>query len=202
MKISTSTGVWIASLATLAIMSFAYKDNPFYRLVENLYVGVSAGHAIVLGWGNIRDLGWNPLTKKGQWSLIIPMVLGILLYTRYFKRVSWVSRIPIAFMMGIGTGLAISGTIGSQIVTQAKANIVPLSSLNAVIIVFGTFGVLGYFFFLLEHKGPGGEIARFGRYVMMVSFGAAFGSTVMGRMSLFIGRLQVILGDWLGLLGK
>jgi hypothetical protein len=31
MRISTDPGVWIASLATLAIMSFAYKDNPFYR---------------------------------------------------------------------------------------------------------------------------------------------------------------------------
>lgn len=202
MKISTSMGVWIASLATLAIMSFAYKDNPFYRLVENLYVGVSAGHALVLGWGNIRDLGYTPMIKKGQWSLLIPIVLGILLYTRYYKPAAWISRIPIAFMMGIGTGLAISGTIGSQIVTQVKANFITLNTFSNIVIVLGTFGVLSYFFFLLEHKGPGGQVAQFGRYIMMVAFGAAFGSTVMGRMSLFIGRLQVILGDWLGLLGR
>lgn len=200
MSVSTSAGVWIASLATLAIMSFAYKDNPFYRLVENLYVGVAAGHAIALGWGNIKNLGWTPMVQKGQWILLIPMILGILLYTRYFKQVFWISRIPIAFLMGIGTGLSISGIIGSEVVAQAKANIVALNSWDNIVIVLGTFGVLSYFFFLLEHKGVGGVVARFGRYVMMVAFGTAFGSTVMGRMSLFIARLQYLLANWLGVI--
>ena len=31
----------------------------------------------------------------------------------------------------------------------------------------------------------------------MVAFGAAFGTTVMGRMALLIGRIQFVLGDWL-----
>jgi hypothetical protein len=105
-------------------------------------------------------------------------------------------------MMGIGTGLAISGTIGSQIVNQVKANFVMLNTFSNIVIVVGTFGVLTYFFFSMEHNKSVRELARFGRYVMMVSFGAAFGSTVMGRMSLFIGRLQVVLGDWLGLIGS
>lgn len=200
MNISAGPEVWIASLATLAIMSYAFKDNPAYRLVENLYVGVSAGHAIVLGWGNIRDRALTPMTQKGQWWLIFPVILGVLLYTRYFKNLFWISRIPIAVMMGIGTGLAISGTIGSQIINQVKANFLVLNTFDNWVIVVGTLGVLAYFFFSLEHKGPLGATARFGRYVMMVAFGAAFGSTVMGRMSLFIGRLQYLLGDWLGVL--
>lgn len=200
MHVSTSPEVWIASLATIAIMSYAFKDNPAYRLVENLYVGVSAGHAIVLGWGNIRDRAITPITQKGQWWLIFPVILGILLYTRYFKNLFWISRIPIAVMMGIGTGLAISGTVGSQIVNQVKANFLVLDKLNNWIIVVGTLGVLAYFFFSVEHKGAVGAAAKFGRYIMMVAFGAAFGSTVMGRMSLFIGRLQYLLGDWLGVL--
>jgi hypothetical protein len=36
--------------------------------------------------------------------------------------------------------------------------------------------------------------------IMMIAFGSAFGNTVMGRLSLFIGRLQYLLGDWLGIL--
>ena len=34
----------------------------------------------------------------------------------------------------------------------------------------------------------------------MVGFGASFGYTVMARISLFIGRLQFLLGDWLGII--
>jgi hypothetical protein len=29
-----------------------------------------AGHAIVLGWGNIRDLGFVPMVTKGQVELL------------------------------------------------------------------------------------------------------------------------------------
>ena len=200
MQISTNAGVWIAAIATIGIMSFAFKDNPLYRLVENLYVGVSAGHAIVLGYMNIRDQAWNPLINKGQWSLLVPMVLGVLLYTRYNKKLSWLSRFPIALMVGIGTGLAIRGTIGSQIVSQIKSTILPLNSVNNWIIILGTLGTLMYFFFSVEHKGVMKPVSAFGRYVLMVSFGAAFGSTVMGRMALFIGRLQFLYANWLGII--
>lgn len=64
MQISTDLGVWIAAIATIGILSFAFKDNPLYRLVENVYVGVSAGHALVLGWINIRDQGIGPLIDE------------------------------------------------------------------------------------------------------------------------------------------
>jgi hypothetical protein len=32
----------------------------------------------------------------------------------------------------------------------------------------------------------------------MIAFGAMFGNTVMARLSLFIGRMQFLLKDWLG----
>ncbi len=36
-------GAWIAVFLTLAIFSYLYDDNPFYKAAEHLYVGVSAG---------------------------------------------------------------------------------------------------------------------------------------------------------------
>ncbi|HHY68843.1 MAG TPA: hypothetical protein PLB36_03820 [Bacillota bacterium] len=200
MQISTDLGVWIAAIATIGILSFAFKDNPLYRLVENVYVGVSAGHALVLGWINIRDQGIGPLIDDGDWSLLVPIALGILLYTRFFKKISWLSRFPLAMLVGIGTGLAIRGTIGSQIVNQIKSTILPLNSINNAIIIFGTLGVLIYFFFSREHTGPLKHVSTFGRCIMMVSFGAAFGSTVMGRMALLINRLHFLYANWLGII--
>ena len=37
-------GAWIAAFLTLAIFSFLYKDNPFYKIAEHIFVGVSAGY--------------------------------------------------------------------------------------------------------------------------------------------------------------
>ncbi len=200
MRISGDLGTWIAAISTIGIMSFVFKDNPLYRIVENVYVGVSAGHALVLGWINIRDQGITPLTAEGEWSVIIPLLLGLLLYTRYFKDIAWLSRFPLSILVGIGTGLAIRGTIGSQIVNQVKSTVLPLNSINNAIIIFGTLGVLSYFYFSKEHRGVLKHVSTFGRCVMMVSFGAAFGSTVMGRMALLIDRLHFLYANWLGII--
>ena len=42
--------------------------------------------------------------------------------------------------------------------------------------------------------GVSGEI---GKWVMMVAFGASFGATVMGRLTLLLGRLRFLFGTWL-----
>ncbi|MFP4457769.1 MAG: hypothetical protein ACLFPS_08930 [Clostridia bacterium] len=41
--------VWIAALGTLGMMSFAWCENIFYRDFEHIYIGISAGHATVMG---------------------------------------------------------------------------------------------------------------------------------------------------------
>ena len=43
MNISPDPWVWIAALLTVAIFSFLIKENPFYRVAEHLFVGVSNG---------------------------------------------------------------------------------------------------------------------------------------------------------------
>ena len=63
-----------------------------------------------------------------------------------------------------------------------------VDGINTTIIFIGTVSVLTYFFFSKPHKGLLGKTARVGIVIMMVFFGAAFGSTVMGRVSLFIDR--------------
>ena len=37
-------GPWIAAFLTLAIFSYLYKDNPFYKVAEHLFVGISTGY--------------------------------------------------------------------------------------------------------------------------------------------------------------
>lgn len=197
---STDIGVWIAAFATVGLISFLFKENPLYRIIENLYVGVSAGYALTVGYQNIKNLAVKPMVETGKYSLLIPVVLGLLLYTRYFKKTVWVSKIPLALLMGMGTGLAIRGLILSQVVNQIKACFVPLNSFDNIFMVVGTLIVLFYFFFTFEHKGTSGNIAKVGRWVMMIGFGASFAGTATGRISLFIGRLQYLLGNWLGII--
>jgi hypothetical protein len=43
-------------------------------------------------------------------------------------------------------------------------------------------------------------MANLGIIFLMLGFGASFGYTVMSRISLLIGRMQFLLGDWLGVI--
>jgi hypothetical protein len=40
--------------------------------------------------------------------------------------------------------------------------------------------------------------AKIGIWFIMISFGAHFGYTVMGRVSLLIGRVYFLYDDWVG----
>ena len=41
-------GFWLGIFLTFCVLSFLYKDNPFYKFAEHLFVGVSIGYVITL----------------------------------------------------------------------------------------------------------------------------------------------------------
>ena len=46
---------WLYVLMTLCIFSFLYKDNPFYKAAEHLFVGISAGYVAVISfWQQVQ----------------------------------------------------------------------------------------------------------------------------------------------------
>jgi hypothetical protein len=210
---ATVFGAWVATGLTLLIFSFLYKDNPLFKLAEHLYVGVSVGYTIVKAYDTvIIHLVVKPIVDNGEISLLIPVAIGMLMLTRYVPKAAWMSRYAFAFIVGMGSGLAIPRTISSFILKQIEDTVRPLlslagadgvtfsmnllnpaSNLNAIIILLGVSSVLFYFFFSIEHSGVGKAVARTGIMFLMISFGAAFGYTVMARMSLLIGRLTDLI---------
>jgi hypothetical protein len=200
-------GIWLGAGLTLCIFSFLYKDNPFYKLAEHLYVGISAGYWAVMEWHNVflPNL-WRPLTQQGRLLLLVPFVFGILLFSRFTKKFSWLSRWSMALIIGMYAGIAIIGYGSGDLILQIHANLLPLwtdnwlTSLNNILLTVGVITGLIYFFFSKEHKGALGGGAKIGVWFLMISFGASFGYTVMSRMSLLIGRIYFLLANWLHVL--
>ncbi len=210
---ATVLGAWVATGLTLCIFSFLYKDNPLFKLAEHLYVGVSVGYTIVKAYDTvIVHLIVKPIVEQGEIALLIPVAIGMLMLTRYVPKAAWLSRYAFAFIVGVGSGLAIPRTISSFILKQVEDTVRPLlslaggdgmtfsmnlldpsSSINVIIILIGVISVLFYFFFSIEHSGPGKVVAKTGVMFLMIAFGAAFGYTVMARMSLLIGRLTDLI---------
>jgi hypothetical protein len=213
--VSTDIGVWIAALLTLGIFSFLYKDNPVYKFCEHLFVGVSAGYWVVLTYfsvvrPNLLDPLWQGFHQSppgaSTWFLLIPLVLGVMLFSRFFPRGDWLSRWPIALILGVYPALRITGFAQGDFVEQLHGTILPFwgtptfwDAVNNVILVVGLLTTLVFFFFSKEHTGAFGATAKVGVYFLMVSFGASYGYTVMARISLLIGRVMFLLQNWLGL---
>ena len=272
---TATAGLIAAAAITFAMYSFLYKDNPFFRAAENLFVGLGLGVTFYMTWfqffkPEIYDRlivpAFDPTAQvlRSDLLLIIPILLGVLVLTRISPRHGWISRYPIAFLIGYWSGFSIEPTFHSNVLKQVEGSMAPIQmhwaawaacgasaaaliagayyaskggrlalalkilcgvlllsyvivrntpavnenlvvaeafrGVDALLIMIGVVTVLCYFFFSAEHKGIMGATSRVGIVFLMVSFGASFGFTVMARESLVIGRIQFLLGDWLGVL--
>lgn len=297
-------GVWIAALLTLGIYSFLFKDNPVYKFVEHLFVGVSAGYWITKQWDNVlyknmvekfleipslnakqkflektvaglsstkasleyvylNDVYSQEISRQISYDylFVIPAALGLMMLLRLVPSIAWVSRWAMAFVVGVTSGLSIIIYLQANALAQIEASMQPLlvyevvdtkqtaevrggqtaaaqpgvppseetglvasarekaiisgggpeappkyalnlrKSIDAILLSVGVICALVYFFFSVEHKGfIFGSCSKLGIWFLMVSFGASFGYTIMGRISLLIGRMQFLLGDWLGII--
>ena len=203
-------GIWIGALCTLAIWSFLYKDNPFYKYAEQIFVGISAAYWFVYTIYNILipNLFDKLITDfSANWLLIIPGILGVMMVLRIVPKLDWLGKYPLSLMVGTSAGLSIIMFLKTDVISQVTSTMAnPLKAgttvaiCGSIILVIGTITSLVYFYFSKKHEGFTGGVARLGIIFLMISFGASFGYTAMARISLLIGRLQFLLGDWLGLI--
>ena len=142
---------------------------------------------------------------------LVPLVFGILLLWRLSPKAPWLSRWALAFIIGITAGLRLIGFLSSDFIGQIRNTMVPFvvlsadggplwgDTINNLVTLVGVTTALCYFYFSKEHDGVFGRISRVGIWTLMITFGAGFGYTVMGRVALLVGRLQFLLIDWLRL---
>ncbi len=196
---------WMPVLATIMIMSFLYKDNPLYKIGENIFIGVSLGYGWLVSWNYvIKPFFLMPLSdmatefKMSDLLIVVWFVLAFTMFFRLSRKKAWVANYYFGFLFGYVAGYEIP-VIVQNILKQSTNLMTPLNkgsffeTTKWIVLVFGTFAALMYFFFSKPHKGILGKTARAGIVVMMIFFGAAFGSTVMGRVALFIDRTLVLV---------
>jgi len=212
-------------IATLGIFSILYQENPVFRYLEHIFIGLATGWSVAFTWFQLIKPKWydsfvpaywnsaNTSDKHGQWWLIFALLLGLLFFTVYFQKISWMNRFAISVLMGWAAGNAFQqfmGTLAPQIVASFRPPVTTYEvqglpngdnyhawniwlhpwTLIALIVLVCTFA---YFFFSLEHKyGWVRQPAKAGRYLLMITLGIIFGTTVMSRFTLLIGRLEYL----------
>jgi hypothetical protein len=274
-------GYWLGIFLTFSIFSFLYKDNPFYKFAEHVFIGVSIGYLIVLQYNdNIDPKLVDAVSEKHGLALVarlIAVALVIMLFTKAIsQRFHWVGRYPLAFIVAFYAGLQVNAVAQAELGAQmrfsaqsldstktdlntaetdaltalpgaspliaekwdAERKLAPFTSVDDavgrpsltpversalsdergsligldaraaakkgernwfgvfsnVLLLLGLLASLVYFYFSVAHTGVVGRVSRVGVWVLMIGFGASFGLTVQGRLSLAIGRAYSVLG--------
>jgi hypothetical protein len=157
--------------------------------------------------GTPRDQLW--------FMYFIPLVFGALLLLRLAPKGGHLSRWALAFILGTTAGLRLIAFLTADFMGQISATLKSVAGYTPaltpgavasfsfetmfwdVIAVISILAALSYFYFSKEHRGAFGRLSRVGIWVLMVTFGAGFGYTVMGRIALLVGRVEFLLADWL-----
>jgi len=150
-----------------------------------------------------------------NWAYLVPLIFGLMLLMRLAPKGQFFSLWTLAFIVGTTAALRMVAYIEGDFLSQINATVTPLyqqvvnadgtvngyssfwASVRQITLVVGVLACLTYFFFSVEHKGAVGKVARLGIWFLMITFGAAFGFTVMGRIALLAARFEFLFDDWL-----
>jgi hypothetical protein len=120
-------GFWIGIFLTFCILSFLYKDNPFYKFAEHLFIGVSIGYIVIRQYeDNVKP---RIFADDATLLTFVPLLLAALMFVKFFsKRLGWVGRFPLAFIVAMVAAQNVVGLVQSDIAEQVKTASRPLDA--------------------------------------------------------------------------
>ncbi len=198
MLITNDPMIWVGALATLAVFSFLYQDNPAWKVTEHAYVGLTAAYTIGQQFHNfIKPTVMDRIIGDGYWSYVIPALIGLAIYTRYSASLNWVSRYPLSLWVGYGAGMVLAyrpAVLFGQITGTFRV----FDGADNILFWICCVTTLMYFFFTISRENPVVNYgASIGRWAIMVALGTAFGNTAIYRFNLLLQRINYLFFEWL-----
>ncbi|MBN1889105.1 MAG: hypothetical protein JW850_14025 [Thermoflexales bacterium] len=218
-------GLLVAAFLTLCIFSYLLGGDFFlYRLAVAILVGGGAAYVLVAVVVNViiprvflRMV--NPANALDRVFAAIALLMGTLIFTKVYQRPTsllvWLGNISVAYLVGVGAGVAIGGAAFGTLFAQSQAaatfqgSAIPgqswlallLNPISPFVMLAITLAVLLSFTFLLgARRGLGSAYARlvqpiasFGRAALAIAFGAIFASTYIASVSVLISRVRFII---------
>ncbi len=169
--------------------------------------------------GSVGDDG--KVLTNGYPLYMILLPFGLMAYFVYSKKHNWISRIPIGIILGLWAGQQadvwikqfwpqiyssmrpiVPNVYSPMFMPGGEANIpnavYVTQAVSNIIFTITIISVMSYFFFSFEIKSKFLKgTTTLGRWLLMIGFGAIFGSTVMTRFTLLIDRMYFIFIEWM-----
>jgi hypothetical protein len=202
MTIASILEVWIPIVLMIVAISFVFFDWFGWRWLEHWIIGTGAGVLVATNWRALNRSGITPLLA-GNIILIIPIIMGLLLYFRFVDKYQWLARYGFLWVIAGGAGVTIGGMVQSQILPQVIESVkiirpTAFETISAALVFFIFVTSLSYFLFTREHTGILGTSSRLGRLFLMVGFGLGFSTLIQTYFGVILERVQWMLFTILG----
>jgi hypothetical protein len=201
---------------TLFVFSYAWGDNPFFKIATHIFIGVAAGYATIITVYNVifPHLIF-PLFSDNRGEMVLALIYILpcaLVLTKASPKISKIGNPAMAFLVGIGAATAVGGAVLGTMSPQVSAsiNIFEKSDfVNATIILVGTLSTLIYFQFGTKKEPAQGiqtsvfvkAISWVGQVFIAITFGALFAGVYFAALTALIERFSYLWTFLRGFLG-
>jgi len=172
---------YLNTFVFFAAYSVLYKDNPIYRFVQNLVVGVGAGYLFMMQVGQIQRL---LIPAGAQPMAIIAWVMGLSFFCIFIPGLINLYRAASIVVMTVGIGLVLP--YGVAITYTATLGYAQRLFTSAGWFVAGISYALGmsYFLFTGRLEKPTAPFRAAGRVVLLVYTAMCISMTALGKLNL------------------
>jgi hypothetical protein len=217
-------------LFTVLIFSYAAGDNPLFRTAIYVFVGVSAGYIGAVAFWQvlwprlIYPLISGSVTLPEKIMLLFPLLGAVLILMKISPRLAGLARIVMAFIVGVGAAVIVTGALSGTLVPQvsgainafdmnaaAARNVGGIEAFtNGAVMLAGTVFTLIYFHFGAR-PSPDGTMRRFavidmlawvGRIFIGITLGAVFAGVYAAALTALIERISSIINFISGFFGN
>ena len=205
----------ISFLLTVMVLTYLIGDNPAFRVAVYIFIGVSAGYAAAVAWHQVLYPRLVLPLLAGSLAerllAVIPLLLGLLLLFKLSPRRAYLGSPSMAFLVGVGAAVAVSGAVMGTIFpqTMASMNALNLSSAGqywlerlteGVVMLIGTITTLVYFHYGAKATTSGPDRGKLieglglvGQIFIAITLGFLFSGVFVAAMTALIERLNFIV---------
>ncbi|MEM2892678.1 MAG: hypothetical protein QW486_00860 [Candidatus Bathyarchaeia archaeon] len=193
-------GNLIALAFTLMILSFTlYKENPFYRFAEYTAVAVSLGNGVVVAILYIKSTFVEPSVRgTANPAYLFLVIFAALLFFQYREQYRWLSRYPLAIIVGVGMAIALRTSLETEVFKQVWATMLPLvggkyTMFDNLLTISITLITMLYFLMTRKYAGKLSFVPMVTRWFLMINFGANLATRIPMYLAWATGRIEFIL---------
>jgi len=165
----------------LGIWTIFYRENAVYKTISSMSVGLMLAFWLKGGFDTIYKDVVLPASQMNP-ARVAVLIIGLLMFLRFYQSLSFVSKWPIAILAGIGTAIASKGAVSAMILSQITAGPFLTSdiytNINNVIIWVGIVATTVYFLFSFRRGPVLNAVSKVGQVYMMLAFGVVFGQSI------------------------